>query len=72
MYLTKFSRVKDQGETKDEPRMNLRTPNHQKMLFIKIAVPFSSLIPCLVLPREHRETTERAPHQLLVTKSAFS
>ena len=29
------------------------------MLFIKIAVSFTSLIPCLVLPRELRETTER-------------
>ena len=29
------------------------------MLFIKIAVSFTSLIPCLVLPRELREKTER-------------
>ena len=29
------------------------------MLFIKIANSFTSLIPCLVLPRELRETTER-------------
>ena len=29
------------------------------MLFIKIAFSFPSLIPCLLLPREHRETTER-------------
>ena len=29
------------------------------MLFIKIAISFTSLIPCLVLPRELRETTER-------------
>ena len=59
MYLTKFSRVKDQGETKDEPRMNLRTPNHQKVLFVKIAVSFFFLIPRLTLPRDDRENTER-------------
>jgi hypothetical protein len=29
------------------------------VLFIKIAISFTSLIPCLVLPRELRETTER-------------
>ena len=29
------------------------------MRFIKIAILFLSLIPCLIPPREHRETTER-------------
>ena len=29
------------------------------MLFIKIAVSFTSLIPTLIPPREHREKTER-------------
>ena len=31
------------------------------MLFIKIAVSFTSLIPCPILPREHRENSERTP-----------
>ena len=29
----------------------------------------TSLILCLIPPSEHRETTERSPHQLLATKS---
>ena len=60
--------VKDQGRTKDEPK----NAKSQNMRFIKIAVSFTSLILCLIPPREDRETTERTPHQLLVTKSAFS
>ena len=48
--------------------MNLRTPYHQNVLFIKIAVLFPSLIPCLIPPREHRETTERTPTQLPTTQ----
>ena len=31
-------RVKDQRETKDEPRNTERTPNHPKVLFVKIAL----------------------------------
>ena len=50
-------RAKDQGRTKDEPRNDQRTPNHPKVLFIKIAVSFISLIPSLIPPRELRETT---------------
>ena len=53
------------------PRMNQRRTKKrpknsqaEKMLFIKIAVPFSSLIPCLKTPREHRETTERRALEL--------
>ena len=38
------------------------------MRFIKITISFTSLIPCLILPRELRETTERTPTQLPVTK----
>lgn len=41
------------------------------MLFIKIAFSFISLIPCLVLPRELRETTERTPTEYLMTKKAL-
>ena len=45
----------NQGRTKDEPK-NSET---QKVLFIKISVSFSSLIPCLIPPTDDRETTER-------------
>ena len=41
------------------------------MLFIKIAVSFTSLIPCLVLPRELRETTEGTPKEDHMTKKAL-
>ena len=36
LYLPNPPRVKDQGRTKDEPRNTQRTPNHPKVLFIKI------------------------------------
>ena len=63
-------RVKDQGETKEEPRNDQRTPNHLKVLFIKIAILFPSLIPCPILPRELRLTTERTPTQFPASKKA--
>ena len=57
----------NQRQTKDEPK-NSQT---QKVLFIKIAVSFTSLIPCLVLPRELRETTEGTPKEDLMSKKAL-
>ena len=36
LHLPNPPRVKDQRRTKDEPRNTQRTPNHQKVLFIKI------------------------------------
>ena len=36
LHLPNPPRVKDQGRTKDEPRNTQRTPNHTKVLFIKI------------------------------------
>ena len=36
LHLPNPPRGKDQGRTKDEPRNTQRTPNHQKVLFIKI------------------------------------
>jgi hypothetical protein len=72
MYLPKSSRAKDQGRTKDEPRMNLRTPYHKKVRFIKIAISFSSLIPCLIPPSDDRLTTEKTPTQLPTTKNLDS
>ena len=71
MYLIYVLRVKDQGRTKEEPRNDQRNPNHQKVLFIKIAVSFTSLIPCLVLPRELRENTERTLREDLMTKKTL-
>ena len=64
-------RVKDQGETKEEPRNDQRTPNHQKVLFIKIVVSFTSLIPSLIPAREHRLTTEQTPTQLPIAPKFY-
>ena len=41
---------------------------YQKVLFLKISISFPSLIPCLISPTDDRETTERTPTQLPVTK----
>ena len=66
-------RAKDQGETKEEPRNDQRTPKLKKSTFIKIAVSFTSLIPCPIPPRELRETTDSTPHypKVLFIKIAF-
>ena len=66
-----MSRVKNQGRTKEEPRNDQRTPKQEKSSFIKIAVSFPSLIPCLILPREERETTDRTPTQLPAHKKCY-
>ena len=44
----------------------------KKVLFIKIAFSFPSLIPTLIPPREHRETTERRAkrYRALATKNS--
>ena len=68
MCLPFLSRVKDQGETKDEPRNDQRTLKQKKTLFIKILLSLTSLIPFLLPPRDDRENTEGTPHQLPVTK----
>ena len=57
LYLPNPPRVKDQGRTKDEPRNTQRTPNHQKVLFIKIGylkeifvtVASAICLPCQIL-----------------------
>lgn len=64
-------RIKDQGRTKEEPRNDQRTPNHQKVLFIKITFSFPSLILCLIPPTDDRENTERTPTEDLMTKKAL-
>ena len=40
--------------------------------FIKIAVSFPFLIPCLKTPTEHRENSEGTPTELLNYKKQFS
>ena len=81
MHLPKLSRVKDQGRTNEEPRNDqrnnrsstceIRTPKHQNVLFVKIAILFPSLIPCLIPPKELRETTEKTPTQLPITSKCY-
>ena len=51
----------DQGRTKERPK----NPKIQKVRFIKIAISFPVLIPCLIPPTNDREKTERTPTQLL-------
>ena len=67
MYLVYILRVKDQRRTKDKPRNDLRTPNHQKVLFLKIAVSFPSLILCLSSPTDDRENSDSTPRLQKVT-----
>ena len=43
----------------------------KKVHFLKIALPFLPLIPCLIPPTDDRETTERTPHQLPAYKKCF-
>ena len=68
MYLVFKRTVKDQRRTKDKPRNDLRTPNHPKVRFIKIAVSFPSLIPCLSSPTDDRENSDRTPTPLPANK----
>ena len=51
-------------KTKDEPK-NAQT---QKSTFIKIAISFPPLIPCLIPPTDDREKSDRTPTQLPTTK----
>ena len=63
-------RVKDQGRTKEEPRMNQRTPKYKMCVLLRLPSLFP-LIPCLILPTDDREKTERTPHQLPAYKKCF-
>ena len=71
MYLPYLPRVKDQGRTKDKPRMNQRTPNQEKCFLLRLP----SLLSLLYLPLFYRPTTERTPTELRLnsppTKSTF-
>ena len=40
-------------------------------LFVKIALSFTSLIPCLKTPSDDRENTEKTPTQLPASKKAL-
>ena len=44
---------------------------HQKVLFIKIAVSFTSLIPSPILPTDNREKSERTPIEHLMDKKVL-
>ena len=50
MYLPKFSRAKDQGWTKDKPRMNLRTPKLKKGCLLRLPPKKLDFIPEKVVP----------------------
>ena len=71
MYPPFLPRAEDQGETKDKPRNDQRTPKHKKRLFIKIAVSFTSLIPYLIPPTDDRENSERRSKENLISKKAL-
>ena len=60
MYLPKSSQAKDQGETKEEPRNDQRTPKLKKVLLLRLP----SLLFLLYLASFHRPTTERTPREL--------
>ena len=46
-------------------RIKEGTPKLKKYLFVKIAVSFFFLIPCLIPPRDDRENSEGTPKELL-------
>ena len=64
---TKEKPRRNQGRTKDEPKNS----KLQKSTFIKIAISFTSLIPCLSSPTDDRENSERTPTEDLMTKKAL-
>ena len=57
MYLPYAPRVKDQGRTKDKPRMNLRTPYPQKCCLLRF--PFFYLSYTLPYSTERTPTDDR-------------
>ena len=63
--------VKDQGQTKEEPKRNQRTPHYKKCVLLRL--PF--LFRLLYLALFHREKTERRPrerrHNSQTTKRLF-
>ena len=63
--------AKDQGETKEEPRNEQRTPKQKKVHLLRLP----SLFPLLYLAEFYREHSERRPRELRLnsppTKSAI-
>ena len=65
-------------KTKEEPKKNQRRTKErpknaeiENVRFVKIAVSFTSLIPCLKTPSDDRENSERTPTQLPAYKKCF-
>ena len=58
-----------QGRTKQRPK----NPKIQKLRFLKIAISFPSLIPCLIPPRDDRAKSDTTPclQKVLFLKIAF-
>ena len=54
----------NQRRTKERPKNS----EIENVLFLKIAISFPSLIPCLIPPTEDREKSDRTPTQLPTTK----
>ena len=71
MHLVFKRTAKDQRRTKEEPRNDQRTPNHQNVLFVKIAIYFTSLIPSPISPTDDREKSDRTPTQLPASPKAL-
>ena len=57
----------NQRRTKERPKNS----KLQKSTFVKNAVSFSSLIPCLITPTDDRENSERRAAQLLDSQKSF-
>ena len=53
----------NQRRTKEQPKNS----KLQKVLFVKIAVSFTSLIPCLITPTDDRENSDSTPRDPKVT-----
>ena len=54
----------NQRRTKERPKNS----EIENVLFLKIAISFPSLIPCLIPPTEDREKSDRTPTQLPTTQ----
>ena len=67
MYPPLFSLAKDQGQTKEEPKMNQRTLHYKKCVLLRL--PF--LFRLLYLALFHREKTERQPREDLQNTSTI-
>ena len=78
MYRPWYSRVNNQGRNnRSSPLGEIRTKERPKnaeienVRFVKIALSFTSLIPCLKTPSDDRENSEGTPTQLPAYKKCF-